>query len=144
MTGLTVKQNKFVTAVATHGNATQAVLDAGYSVQDRISAKAIGAENLAKPIIRTALETALAQRGIDDLAIAKGIDRLLASEKGSDVARGIEILLKIRGDVAPKKSVQVNLSYAERVKHSLYVEDFKQQATEKINQKPSVFCLTAD
>jgi len=120
---LTVKQRKFVSALAEHGNATQAAVDAGYNVQDRLSAKAIGAENLAKPVVRSALEATLAQHGIDDAVIAASIARLLSSPKGSDVARGLEILLKIRGDAAPKKNVQVKLSYAEHVKRSLLTAD---------------------
>lgn len=44
----TIKEKKFVKAYLKTGNATQAVIDAGYDVKDRMVARNIGAENLAK------------------------------------------------------------------------------------------------
>lgn len=50
---LTPKQQKFVDAYSLSGNATQAVLAAGYS--ERTTACKIGSENLQKPDIQAAL-----------------------------------------------------------------------------------------
>jgi len=140
---LTVKQRRFVTALVEHGNATQAVLDAGYNAQDRLSAKAMGAENMAKPVIRNALDVALAQRGIDEYAIATGVARLMGSDNLTHVARGIDLLLKIHGDVAPKKSLQVKLSYAEQF-HQSYTERAGQGLAKGENKQPTATCLTTD
>ena len=54
MGDLTVKQDKFVKAyLLNNGNATQAAITAGYSKK---TANEIGAENLAKPSIKEAIE----------------------------------------------------------------------------------------
>ncbi len=120
---LTVKQRRFVSALVEHGNATQAAIDAGYEVQDRMSAKVIASQNLDKPNIRTALDAALSQRGLDETAIVQGLARLLESENLAHVARGVELLLKIRGDAAPKRSMHVRMSYAERIREELTRND---------------------
>ncbi len=56
---LSAKQELFVSWFAVDGNATQAAIRAGYSEK---TAKAIGAENLAKPAIAEAIAEARAKR----------------------------------------------------------------------------------
>ena len=56
---LSAKQELFVSWFAVDGNATQAAIRAGYSEK---TAKAIGAENLAKPAIAAAIAEARAKR----------------------------------------------------------------------------------
>ena len=53
---LTPKQAKFVNEYLIDNNATQAAIRAGYSSS---TARQIGAENLTKPVIESAIETAL-------------------------------------------------------------------------------------
>ncbi|MDT8900920.1 terminase small subunit [Anaeroselena agilis] len=53
---LTPKQEKFVEAYIEHGNATEAVIQAGYDVKDRTVAKAVGCENLTKPYLSREVE----------------------------------------------------------------------------------------
>lgn len=57
--GLSAKQALFVQEYLVDLNATEAALRAGYSAK---SAKAIGAENLTKPIIADAVNAAMASR----------------------------------------------------------------------------------
>lgn len=56
---LTIKQQRFVDAIAVHGNATKAAEDAGYSPK---TAAAIGCENLRKPKIAAAIRKAAEER----------------------------------------------------------------------------------
>ena len=56
---LTAKQHRFVEEYLIDLNATQAAIRAGYSVE---SAQQIGSENLSKPVMRTHIEKALAER----------------------------------------------------------------------------------
>jgi phage terminase small subunit len=59
MAKLTAKQQRFIDEYLTDLNATQAAIRAGYSPQ---SAYSIGEENLKKPVIRDAIDKALAER----------------------------------------------------------------------------------
>jgi len=139
---LTIKQRKFITAVAGHGNATQAAIDAGYDVQDRQSAKAIAGENLLKPAIRTALDAELARRGLDEIAISDVIADVMENGTPSERLRAVELLVRLRGDEPPRKNVSVKLSYAEHVKRQL-AERAEGQEAEKQNliPKPKVVVL---
>jgi len=56
---LTPKQQRFVSEYLIDLNATQAAIRAGYSEK---TAKQMGTENLAKPVLAEAIETALAER----------------------------------------------------------------------------------
>lgn len=56
---LTPKQERFVSEYLVDLNATQAAVRAGYSAK---TAKAIGAENLTKPAIQSAVTAAMAER----------------------------------------------------------------------------------
>ena len=59
MNALTKKQQAFIEEYLIDLNATQAAIRAGYSP---MTAQEIGAENLSKPLIRNAVEKALAER----------------------------------------------------------------------------------
>ena len=59
MAKLTAKQQRFIDEYLIDLNATQAAIRAGYSPQ---SAYSIGEENLKKPVIRDAIDKALAER----------------------------------------------------------------------------------
>lgn len=116
---LTVKQRKFVSALAEHGNATQAAVDAGYDVQDRLSAKVIASQNLSRPTIRTALDFELAQRGLDETAISQVLSDVIQNGTATEKLRAVELLMKIRGDEAPRKSVKLRMSYSDYAKATL-------------------------
>lgn len=64
------KQQRFVDEYLVDLNATQAAIRAGYSKK---TARAVGAENLSKPYIATAIHDAMAERSIrtDDQLEAK-------------------------------------------------------------------------
>lgn len=53
MRKLSQKQIKFIARYVVHGNATQAAIEAGYS---EATARQIGTENLAKPVIKQEIE----------------------------------------------------------------------------------------
>lgn len=59
MSKLTAKQSRFVDEYLTDLNATQAAIRAGYSQK---TARQVGAENLAKPVIATAVQERMAAR----------------------------------------------------------------------------------
>ncbi|HKC04601.1 MAG TPA: terminase small subunit [Patescibacteria group bacterium] len=78
MTKLTLKQQLFCQAyVETLGNATEAVIKAGYDVSkkdghpDRILAKSIASENLTKPDILQEIQQKLEEAGFNDQNIIK-------------------------------------------------------------------------
>lgn len=81
----TVKQKKFVRAVAAHGNATRAIVEAGYSPSNSNSAKAMASALMAQPRIQQALAETLA-------AMAPN----LTEEVGAALIRGL--LAPIEGE----------------------------------------------
>lgn len=141
---LTIKQRKFVSALAEHGNATQAAVDAGYDVQDRQSAKVIASQNLARPAIRTALDFELAQRGLDETAISQVLSEVIENGTASEKLRAVELLIKIRGDEKPKKSIRATLTYRDwaiaelKGKH----ENENQESKVKVHVQPTVSLIT--
>ena len=54
-TKLRPKQEKFVKAYVAEGNATEAIVQAGYKVKNRAVARAMGAESLARPSVQAAI-----------------------------------------------------------------------------------------
>ena len=60
MPKLTAKQERFVAEYLVDLNATQAAIRAGYSPR---TAKQMGTENLAKPVLAAAIQKAMAERG---------------------------------------------------------------------------------
>ncbi len=52
----TLKQERFARAYVVDGNATEAVVQAGYDVKDRNSAATVGTENLRKPQVARAIQ----------------------------------------------------------------------------------------
>jgi hypothetical protein len=79
---LTIKQKKFVKAyVANDGNGTQAALQT-YNTVDEKTAGVIAVENLAKPSIKEAIESALVKHEITmDAAIKPIADGLRATKE---------------------------------------------------------------
>lgn len=73
---LTPKQKKFCDEYLKCGNATQAAIKAGYSPK---TAKAIGAENLTKPYIKSYIEKRNAQVDKKQIADLEDILRFLTS-----------------------------------------------------------------
>lgn len=102
---LTQKQQRFVDEYIISGNATQAAIKAGYSKK---TAKQMGTENLAKPIVKTAIEKRNAE---------------IQSEKTADMTEVMEYLSSVmRGEqtesVATAKGVYdgVEVSAKDRIK----------------------------
>ncbi|MCD7130564.1 terminase small subunit [Limosilactobacillus agrestis] len=102
---LTQKQQRFVDEYIISGNATQAAIKAGYSKK---TAKQMGTENLAKPIVKTAIEKRNAE---------------IQSEKTADMTEVMEYLSSVmRGEqtesVATAKGVydDVPVSAKDRIK----------------------------
>jgi hypothetical protein len=99
---LTQKQQKFVQAYVNTGNATEAALQV-YDVASRDVANAVGGENLAKPIIRGAIE-ACANTIRDSInntlarnnTIAQVLDRLHAMALGDDPRASVDAIKLIK------------------------------------------------
>jgi phage terminase small subunit len=73
---LTEKQRRFVDFYVTDPNATKAAVDAGYS---RRTAKQVGAENLSKPYLRTAIDARLKELESQRIADAREVLQFLTS-----------------------------------------------------------------
>ncbi|MCC4389421.1 terminase small subunit [Limosilactobacillus reuteri] len=102
---LTQKQQRFVDEYIISGNATQAAIEAGYSKK---TAKQMGTENLAKPIVKTAIEKR---------------NEEIKSEKTADMTEVMEYLTSVmRGEqtesVVAAKGVyeDVEVSAKDRIK----------------------------
>jgi phage terminase small subunit len=107
---LTYKQERFVNKyIENKGNATQAVLEAGYDTNIE-NARRIGEENLEKPAIREAIDKALSELDITPTKILKRFDkeaetadnamaRIRANENLADIA-----------DLYPKHNTNLELS----------------------------------
>lgn len=75
-----MKQKKFLNIYLGLGNATEAAFQV-YNCKNRNVANAIGAENLAKPSIRLAVDNALRRQGLTVSDSAKALKDLLGATK---------------------------------------------------------------
>ena len=126
--GLTQKQRRFIDEYIISGNATQAAIKAGYSKK---TAKQMGTENLAKPIIKAEIDRRNAEiksaktadmqevmeylasvmRGeqTESVATAKGIfDNVPVSAK--DRIKAAELIGKRHGAWTDKKEISGNMN----------------------------------
>lgn len=111
MIKLTLKQKLFCQAyVETLGNATEAVIKAGYDVSNkdghpnRIIAKSIASENLTKPYICEYIKELLEKSGLNDKNVGLQLNFLINQFNDLSVkARAIEIYYKTTGAYAPEK-----------------------------------------
>lgn len=67
---LTAKQRKFVDKYVETGNAKEAAIEAGYSIN---TAKQMGTENLSKPVLKEAIEARMAEMASNTIASAKEV-----------------------------------------------------------------------
>ena len=70
---LTTKQLKYIKGKVEGKTGVDAVIDAGYNVQDHDSAKSIATQNNDNPLIARAIDKALKARGLDEHKIAEVI-----------------------------------------------------------------------
>lgn len=102
---LTFKQRKFIkNYIYNNGNATKAVIDAGYRVKNRSTASVIGYENLIKPKVREALTTHFEGTGLDLETICKDLKMSIEEGMGinatsNDALKGLELLLRVHGTI---------------------------------------------
>lgn len=81
MDELRPKQRRFVEEyIENGGNATKAVIDAGYNTKNNLTARVIGSENLTKPNIQNAIKS-LADRIPDDLLERVHLEGLEATKR---------------------------------------------------------------
>ena len=101
MDKLTKKQQGFVKDYIETDNATEAIINNYPNVKDRIVAKSMGSENLAKPYIKEAIES-LADRIPDELITEKHLALLNKVDKEGNidvqaVSKGLDMGYKIKG-----------------------------------------------
>ena len=85
---LTLRQRRFVEEyVKNGGNATDAVVKAGYNSSGMVAAS-VGSENLNKPNIRAEMEATLRRMNLGPDRIAKVVDRALEAESTMVVGDG--------------------------------------------------------
>lgn len=117
---LTLKQKKFVMAYAKGDkNATDAAIEAGYSTHNRKNAGKIASDLLTKPHIQNALQEIL-DKAYPDIAqkCADVMHEILSSDEVKPETRlkTIEVLAKILGWAAPKKSANLNVHIKDKLK----------------------------
>lgn len=100
---LTIKQRKYVEAVTQHGNGTQAVIDAGYDVQDRQVAKVISSENMTKPQLQREIEVIMERRGMTEDNAVEMHNELLHSEDPRIRLDSLKLYYQVKGLFAPKR-----------------------------------------
>lgn len=108
-TPLTIKQERFVREVLTGQPISQAVVKAGYDVTSKHSAESLGSEMMRLPKIKNALQAALDSE-YPDMArrAAEQLHQMLNEDTAPAVKlKVIEMLMKIHGWEAPKKSAHV-------------------------------------
>lgn len=119
MNKLTKKQKGFVKDYVKTDNATEAIVN-NYDVKDRIVAKSMGSENLAKPYIKKAI----AERLPDDLLEEKHLALLNKTDKKYNeegvitseeidvtaVSKGLDMAYKVKGSYAPDKNININMN----------------------------------
>jgi phage terminase small subunit len=111
MNELTRKQKGFVKDYIETDNATEAIVKNYPNVKDRIVAKSMGSENLAKPYIQKAIAEMLP----DDLLGEKHLALLNKADKEGNidvqaVSKGLDMAYKVKGSYAPEKQVNLNLN----------------------------------
>ena len=84
------------------GNATTAIIKAGYKVKSRDVARKMGSQNLAKLPVKKAITVILQRSGLDDEGITSRLKQAIDSGLGqratnADSIRGLEIALKLKG-----------------------------------------------
>lgn len=100
---LSKKQKGFIKDYIETGNATEAAMR-NYNVKDRLIARVVGSENLAKPYIANIIEETLG----DDLLAEKHLALLnkrdvLGEIDTIAVKAGLDMAYKIKGTYAPEK-----------------------------------------
>ena len=130
---LTKKQKKFVEEYALTGNGTESVINAGYDVNGKNSAKTIASENLTKPYLARAIEQKKEDLGIEisnELLVEKHLQLLnkkevivirkgqrteteLTEQPHSDVKGALDMAYKLKGSYAPEKKITVDIGLKE-------------------------------
>jgi len=105
---LTVKQRRFVRHYVETGNGTQAALVA-YDTADPNTARAIAAENLAKPSIQEAVDALLDASGLSDERLAAIHAYYLSLHRSDDPQekalglKALDMAYKLKGAYAPER-----------------------------------------
>jgi phage terminase small subunit len=102
---LTARQRSFIANYIKDPNATQAAVAAGYSVK---TAQVIGSENLRKPLVREAIEKALAKNGLSIDRVAEELRRIAFADPRKVMKwgpGGVELLAS--DDLSPEDAALV-------------------------------------
>jgi phage terminase small subunit len=140
MTKLTLKQKLFCEAyIETLGNATEAVIRAGYDVKsknghlNRTTAKSIASENLTKPYICDYIKSLLDKSGLNNQNVGIQLNFLINQLTDLSVkARAIEIYYKTTGAYAPEKlEIKNQPLFSEDQMYRIAKEIVQRQSEEK-------------
>lgn len=112
-TPLSIKQTNFVKHFLQSGDATKAALKAYPNAKNANSAKAIGTENLTKPIVISEIERLMAEQGLSLNEVVQTHARNIKQDNDLSVSqRAIDSYYKVTGryqnERAPQ-SVQFNI-----------------------------------
>ena len=104
----TLKQKKFAKIYVETGNATEAAMQV-YNLKDRVVAKSVGPENLAKPCVIKLIEDQASAAMIDQIEIR---EELKQSKKDYAVRSGVnKDILDRAGYKPPEKNLNMNVEF---------------------------------
>lgn len=111
-----IKEKKFIKHYVKHGNATQAVLDAGYNCSNRNSAGSLGHDMLKKPRVQEELRMELEAAGLGERYLSETLKEVIERGKSrkataSDALRAVDMVLKLKDMYPGKKSEEVKMEY---------------------------------
>uniref|UniRef100_A0A7V3KMK4 Uncharacterized protein n=1 Tax=candidate division WOR-3 bacterium TaxID=2052148 RepID=A0A7V3KMK4_UNCW3 len=101
---LTVREKKFVLAKAQGKSNADAVIDAGYNVVDRRSAKSLGTRLMAKEEVRISIDAALNQVGLTRLYRAQKLRQFVDSIDPVIGLKALDMSMKAGGDYESNSS----------------------------------------
>lgn len=143
---LTIKEKRFVNAYATHGNATQAYIDAGYSYKDRQAAGIEAYKIKNKPKIQRAVDERLEYLSVHTAVMSKGevleeLSKVAWDDEVSEGAklRALELLGKSYGLFSESKNTETTINIKLTGKN-----DTKELPAPEETDQPTVFNIKSD
>ena len=135
---LSYKQKAFIKEAVKTLNPTEAIVRS-YDVKNRVVAKSMASENLAKPYLKEALEQAMEEQGItDDLLLKEHKKVIIQSKHLPSKNTAIDMAYKLKGSYAPDKkqvsNLNININDSEQVLKRL--RDLKDELKEATGDTP--------
>jgi phage terminase small subunit len=135
----TLKQKKFIKSYLETGNATQAVIDAGYNSETREKARSTASSIKNASIVKKTIEKVLDEEGLSDEKLAGTlhsiIDKGAKSDRitASDSLRGIEMSYRLK-DRFPAERKQIETKNFSMTLKGSTAQELTQQLQELLDE----------